>query len=154
MNNVAYCSKCDREHGVLFDCTIPLEYKMTVEGNCGKIHTIEEWQQCIKCNPTEKQPNSYFNTEAINEGIAELNCHKFEKTKGYQDALKEGMEAVQKSVDSVGISAEDEMKRACADPDYYNKQIWNAAIEAAALSVHTSKGYPTQYSDTIRKLNK
>lgn len=40
-------------------------------------------------------------------------------------------------------------------------EMWNTAIEAAALSVetaalsvHISKGYPTQYSDTIRKLKK
>ncbi len=57
-----------------------------------------------------------------------------------------------KRPDSVGISAADEMKRACADPDYYNKEIWNAAIEAAANECENFS--EISLADQIRKLKK
>lgn len=45
-------------------------------------------------------------------------------------------------------------KLANADISVYEKEIWNAAIEAAAKVCDTSKGYPTWNSEEIRKLKK
>lgn len=48
-------------------------------------------------------------------------------------------------------------KNSRPNDDYKNEEevrIWNAAIEEAAKLAETSKGYPTEVSENIRKLKK
>lgn len=71
------------------------------------------------------------------------------QSKGYRDALKEGMEAVEKA-NSVGISKaeHDESQRSV-----FEREIWNKAIEAAAEVTELSCYY-NSCADEIRKLKK
>ncbi len=78
----------------------------------------------------------------IDDGLDDT--QKLIQSKGYKDALKEGMEAVE-SVGKQALIAQDEMNR-----NVYAREIWNAAIEHAAIIFNDVRAS----ADTIRKLKK